>query len=83
MTRYWFKPKRFGYGFHPISKEGWFATLVFISILLLSVYVNDISDPSVSIKQGIRFLLDLIIISTVASILFAKKTEGTLKWHWG
>jgi len=31
--RYWFRKKKFGWGWAPATSEGWIATLVFISII--------------------------------------------------
>jgi len=37
---YWFKPKLFGWGFVPISWQGWLMTAALICVMLLSVYGN-------------------------------------------
>jgi hypothetical protein len=82
MSKYWFKPKRFGWGFFPITWQGWLSTLVLLSTLLLSVYVNKInSEPS---QSGVsKFILDTVIIISVFSCLFKDKVKGGLRWQWG
>lgn len=82
-VKYWFRPKSYGYGLVPISWEGWLATLIFILILLVSVYINDIYSETFSLNQILRFILDLIIISTLFMVVFKDKIEGELKWNWG
>ena len=32
MSRYWFKPKRYGYGATPITWEGWVFTLLIVAV---------------------------------------------------
>ena len=34
MSRYWFKPKRYGYGATPITWEGWVFTLAIMLVIL-------------------------------------------------
>ena len=83
MTKkFWFKPKRFGYGFYPISWQGWLSILIYLAVLFLSAYTNNFFCCEISTKEGMRFILDLILITTIASLLFYPKTEGPLKWHW-
>ena len=83
MKKYWFKPKRYGYGFYPISWEGWVFTLVLLGAIFASAYINNFFTDSVSIKQGLRYLLDIAFIMGLFSILAKGKTKGELKWQWG
>lgn len=81
--KYWFRPKRYGWGFTPISWEGWLATLIFVALIYASVYVNEIYKETVNMEQIIRFLVDILIISTLFTCFAKDKTDGELKWHWG
>jgi hypothetical protein len=84
MTKYWFKPKRYGYGFYPVSWEGWLATLGLVFIILLSGCSNNFFiEPGPTKEQSIRFFLDIVIIASLATLLFEKKMQETLKWRWG
>ena len=83
MNKYWFKPKCFGWGFFPISWEGWVATLALLGVLFISIYVNDFSNSEIESKEGLNFLLDLFIIMGVFTALFRDKVEGGLQWSWG
>ena len=84
MTRYWFKPKRYGYGFYPVSWEGWLATLGLVGIVLLSGCVNNFFiDPGPSRSESIRFVLDVFIFAALATLLFEGKMKEPLKWRWG
>lgn len=84
MTKYWFKPKSYGYGFCPISKEGWLATLALLALLLLSAWTNDFFvEPGPTKDEAARFVLDVFILGGLATIFFEKKMKEPLQWRWG
>jgi hypothetical protein len=37
MARYWFRPRRYGYGATPVTWEGWALTVAVVSIVAISV----------------------------------------------
>lgn len=82
-NKYWFRPKKYGYGFTPISWEGWLMTLIFVVALLLFAYVNNLFSSEISSGEVFKFLLNIIIISLVFSLVSKNKTKGKLKWRWG
>ncbi len=82
-NKYWFKLKKYGYGFTPISWEGWLATLIFVALIFVSAYINDFFISQIELKEGLRFSLDLIILTTLFSIISANRTKEKLGWHWG
>jgi len=83
MSKYWFNPKSYGWGFVPISWEGWLMTAAMIGVLLLSARTNGFFSETVSEEQGIRFLLDVLFSIGTFSFLAEKKMHGELKWRWG
>ncbi|OGJ12478.1 hypothetical protein A3K82_02990 [Candidatus Pacearchaeota archaeon RBG_19FT_COMBO_34_9] len=84
MNQYWFKPKTYGYGYVPISTEGWIATFVLIGIGLVIAYLNNIFNPlKITIKDGLLFVVEIIILGFVFLKLFEKKCKGKLQWNWG
>jgi hypothetical protein len=83
MSRYWFKPRSYGYGVAPITWEGWAATTVAAltvagSIVVMSVLVNR-SDVTAW----------LIWAACIAAVMFAfvgvarGRTDGEWRWRWG
>ena len=71
MTEYWFRKRKFGWGWNPISVEGWMITLGLVGVLYWMFEVNNnISFPS-NISIVIRIVLLIIAFGYIAD----KKTE--------
>lgn len=84
INKYWFIPKSYGYGYYPITWEGWICVLIILAILALSAYTNsffEITGPTT--KEGFRFVLDLTIFLFVANPILQNKTEEKVTWKWG
>lgn len=80
---YWFKPKKYGYGFHPISFQGWIMTALLIGLIFLSAYINEIFSNYVLFADVARFFLDIVFLIGIFSYFAEKKLNGELKWRWG
>ncbi len=83
MSKYWFKPKKYGWGFIPVSWEGLLMTLGLIGVLLMSTKTNGFFTENVTEYQFMRFLLDVVFTIGVFSYFAEKKTDGDLRWRWG
>jgi len=88
-TLYWFIPKVFGWGFMPVTWQGWLALTILLGLILLSAYVNglfikrDKNDFAfLYSKDMIRFILDTIILVTVFTLSIASKVDGGLAWRF-
>ena len=79
-NKYWFRPKRFGYGLEPISWEGWLATLVFIAALLHIASYEGLFTDDPNLK---RFFFDLALLIVVFFHFAKDRTLGEMKWNWG
>lgn len=72
LNKYWFKPRRFGYGATPTTWEGWVVVLAFMAYLLaISSFMTE--DVTFYAVAGI---IAIFVISK-------KKTDGEWKWSWG
>ncbi len=83
MTKYWFKPKSYGYGMMPISWEGWLVTLIFVGILYLSAYANNVVPYYPNKQELVAFIVDIILLTWLFLVIFKDKTNGKIKWNWG
>jgi len=77
MTKYWFRPKTYGYGMIPISWEGWLVVVIFVGILALAAYSNQIFlYPRLEEVAG--FFLDILILTSLFVIFCKDKTNAKL-----
>ncbi len=84
MKKYWFKPKTYGYGYVPISSGGWIATIILIGIGIFLAYINNFFNYlKLDYKDGLLFLIEIIILGFVFLKSFEKKCRGKLRWNWG
>ena len=59
--RLWFKAKTYGWGWRPVTWEGWLAFCIYIGAVLLVLYIspkeNNFSGIIISIFTGLFFAL--------------------------
>lgn len=81
---YWFKRKIWGWGWTPVTWQGWLATLLYIGLILFLVYTSEESIPG-NPDSGSNFLvlgLPVILLTTFFIFLLYKKGQKP-KWQWG
>jgi hypothetical protein len=76
----WFKAKHFGYGWYPISWQGWVVTLLYIIALLSFTLSADQSSHSVS-DTLISFAGPYIVLTCLLLAVCYKKGEKP-EWRW-
>ena len=82
MNRYWFKPKRYGYGATPVSWEGWLVTGLAVAI----IFVSSLTLVGQGRPNPIALVIWLAIVSATVvglSIVGRRKTDGAWRWRWG
>ena len=78
MTKYWFAPKTYGYGYVPISVEGWLATLILILIGIFLAYLNSFFNPyEIKFYNGLLFLVEILVLGFVLEV---RIVIGSLFW---
>ena len=84
MNKYWFAPKQYGYGYVPISVEGFIATLIVIGIGIFLAEVNNFfNSAEITFQDSLFFVLEILIVGFIFLKIFERKCKGKLKWHWG
>lgn len=74
---YWFKRKVYGWGWTPAKKEGWFATVAYLLIIIGAVSAAELRLISETTGIG------LFIISTILFVVLCWRTGEPPKWQWG
>jgi len=84
LNKYWFRPKMYGYGFFPVSWEGWLMTFALIAVLLKFADLHGfMADTLPTDDQIFLFVWRLFITATVFAYFAEKKMKGDLGWRWG
>lgn len=81
MTRYWFKRRRFGYGWTPATRQGWFTFAVYLVAVVGGALVTGaLTDDS---KGGTTGYLLIFVVLTLVFIAIAVAKGPRPKWRWG
>jgi hypothetical protein len=81
QKKLWFKSKSYGWGWYPVTWQGWIITLVYIVFLAYIFTVSDLDSHSVSdtlISVSVPFILSS---SLLIWICYKKGEKPT--WRWG
>ncbi len=82
--RYWFKRKIWGWGWVPVTWQGWCATALYLVFVFLLVYSREEAIPG-NPDSGSNFLvfgLPFIVLTALFLLIAYKKGEKP-KWQWG
>ena len=84
-NNYWFIPKLYGYGYVPISWEGWLVLLFIIGFITLSSYLNNFFDfdTGPNTKDILGYILEITLFILAINPFMKSKTKGQVKWNWG
>ena len=77
---YWFKRKLYGWGWTPVTWEGWFVTFLYLAIVIaFSLTIDENSPPN-----EIVFTVVLpIVFFTILLIRICYRKGEKPKWQWG
>jgi len=70
----WFRRKLYGWGWYPVTWEGWLTILVWVVLVYLSARTID--------HEGLKNFL-FILILVVALIWVCYKKGEKPRWQWG
>lgn len=81
MKRYWFKAKRYGWGWYPGSWQGWLVLGIYLLLVFLDFHRIDSQSHSVS-DVLINFIPNSFIL-TILLIVICYLTGEKPGWRWG
>jgi hypothetical protein len=79
---YWFKRRRYGHGWTPVTWQGWVSVLLFLAIALLGAIVLQ-NAPRNTLSSELLVYMALLLISALLLICIAFKNGPSPKWRWG
>lgn len=76
----WFRSKRFGLGWYPITWQGWLVVLIYVAIILFLAFGVDRQKSDGNLLIG---LIVPVFVTTVVMILICRLKGEKLQWRWG
>lgn len=79
--KYWFKAKRYGWGWYPSSWQGWTIMVIWLALALDVFRKTDFNSNSAS-DTLLAFLVPFILLVTLL-IFVCWGTGERPRWRWG
>ncbi len=76
----WFKRKTYGWGWTPVTWQGWLATAIYV--LLLITFSFTLDNKATPQDIAFTFILPVAILTGMFIRLAYKKGEAP-RWQWG
>ncbi len=73
---YWFKARRYGWGWVPVKWQGWLVVAIGVVIVIAGVYIGDTDDAPGAALLGFLMMVVLIFI-------FGYWKGEKPHWQWG
>lgn len=80
--RLWFKAKTYGWGWTPVTWEGWAATFVYAFIVGWAVARMVRVDPELSPMPFVA-MSGVVLVATISLIVVCFKKGEKPEWRWG
>ena len=82
-NNFWFKRKRYGLGWVPVTWQGWLLIVIEVLFLLLlsKVLLKDVSENTYQNEVGV--FLAIVFLSILVLVFISHKKGPSLKWRWG
>ena len=79
---YWFKRRRFGYGWVPVTWQGWLVVVGYIVFVVGGSFsLANVSEDTVTKEVKLFFLFVALATAGLLRITYAKGPHP--KWRWG
>lgn len=79
---YWFKRRRYGYGWTPVTWQGWLSVIGFLAVVVLAATTPE-ESPRGTDSSALLVYSGLIIIAVVWLVIVSSAKGPKPKWRWG
>ncbi|MBI2572291.1 hypothetical protein HYV86_00360 [Candidatus Woesearchaeota archaeon] len=81
----WFKAKTYGWGWTPVTWQGWVIIAIFIASYTINAvrFTNIVNKNPTNASTSSIIFITWIIITTVLLLWICYKTGEKPGWHWG
>jgi hypothetical protein len=81
MKKLWFKRRRFGYGWTPVTWQGWLTIAVFLLVVFAGLLLIPANSKTPVIDMFIY--LAFVALAILGLVYVATKKGPSPKWRWG
>lgn len=79
MVKYWFRAKKYGWGWYPSSWQGWAILLVFVAVFVFTLVFG--LDQK-NIAYSLFNISPMIAIELIVLIAICYRTGEKPRWRW-
>lgn len=84
----WFAAKKFGWGWYPITWQGWLITLLYMVLFVASALLFGVLAPAAlaaggSVLAGLVLLGSFMLLLTASLLWICYKYGEEPRWRWG
>ena len=83
MTRYWFRPKRYGCGATPATWEGGAFTGLVVAIVAVAASLLFRNGHAPGGPMALVWWAFVAIVIALTVVVAKFKTDGAWRWRWG
>lgn len=80
--KYWFKRRRYGYGWTPVTWQGWATIIIYLFALLGYAFTMDEASPEGTLEDVYTYL-GVVFAMTIVLIIVTSVKGPRPKWRWG
>lgn len=80
-TKLWFVAKRYGWGWVPITWQGWLVTLAYIVFIILAF--RRVDGQSHSASDTLIGMFPALVIATLVLLWICYEKGEQPRWRWG
>ena len=80
MKKLWFRAKRYGYGWYPMTWQGWLVIGVYVLIALADARLLEMSPKSTT---TLAWFIGIIVVATILLLIISWRTGEKARWRWG
>jgi len=80
--KYWFKRKRYGWGWVPVTWQGWLIIIIYMLVIIAGVMsLRDVTPDTFNREFGFYALI--VTLATISLLRITYRTAPRPKWRWG
>lgn len=82
-NKYWFKRKRWGWGWTPVTWQGWLTVAALVAIAVVTAITVLPAKPEQPTASQLILFIGVVVADIVAVMLITSVKGPTPRWRWG